>query len=48
LTVKEKEELASYLASKALGMVKLTGQDVLSTMCAAKENIIVKCHHHQP
>jgi len=38
LTVEE-EELARHLASKALGMVKLTGQDVLSIICVAKENI---------
>jgi len=38
LTVKE-EELASHLASKALGMVKLTGQDILRIICAAKGNI---------
>jgi len=47
LTIKEEEELASHLTSKALGMVKLTGQDVLNIICAAKENIIVKCYHHQ-
>jgi len=36
LTVKEEEELASHLASKAFGMVKLTGQDVVSIICTTK------------
>jgi len=39
LTVEEEEELASHLASKVLDMVKLTDKDVLSIICAAKENI---------
>ena len=38
LTVEE-EKPTNHLTSKALGTVKLTGQDVLSIICAAKGNI---------